>query len=494
MRGNDVTVSVPVVETQSWIDGRWAVPDHTIGSLRDPNTGERRGPQLENSLNSVTTAIAAAERLFTAQTLDDLGPASRAAALGEWAVLLDEAAEDIALQDSMSTGNPLSTTRMLAGSLGARVRSLAAEVLNLGDGKDLSASGRPVRLLNRSLGPTLILAPWNAPTFVAVSKLAAAFGAGSPSILKPSEWTPAGAQIAFALFVQVLDARALPAASLQLVHGGAKVGSALTSDPRVRVITFTGGLAAGRAVARAAAESLANVQLELGSNNPAVVLDGADVERTATDLVAGMTRLNGQWCEAPGKILVPTSLHDALTEALIVEAERVQISHSLDPDCDLGPLAYEAHRNRLEASIADLEARGARVRRVGTTPTAGGWFFNPAVITGLPAAAASEELFGPAVTVHAYDGVADAISDANAAGGGLDAFVFGADEKEAMQVGARLLAGEVRVNGTKMADLAGESQQTFWGMSGVGGHGPAQGVAFYQGRRVVGVDDPSLPI
>ncbi|PYD00784.1 phenylacetaldehyde dehydrogenase [Microbacterium esteraromaticum] len=494
MRGNDVTVSVPVVETRSWIDGRWSVPDHEIGSLHDPNTGARRGPQRENSTESVTDAIAAADRLFTAQILDDLGPASRAAALGEWASLLDDAAEDIALQDSLSTGNPLSTTRMLAGSLGARVRSLAAEVLNLGDGKELPASGRTVRLLNRSLGPTLILAPWNAPTFVAVSKLAAAFGAGSPSILKPSEWTPAGAQIAFALFVQVLDARALPAASVQLVHGGAGVGSALTSDPRVRVITFTGGLAAGRAVARAAAESLANVQLELGSNNPAVVLEGADVERTASDLIAGMTRLNGQWCEAPGKVLVPRSMHDTLTDALVAEAERIRIMHSLEPDCDLGPLAYEAHRDRLEASVAGHEARGAQVRRIGTKPAADGWFFAPAVITGLPAAAASEELFGPAVTVHPYDDVADAISDANAAGGGLDAFVFGADEDEAIHVGGRLLAGEVRVNGTKMADLAGESQQTFWGTSGVGGHGPAQGVAFYQGRRVVGVDDPTLPI
>jgi phenylacetaldehyde dehydrogenase len=301
MRGNDVTVSVPVVETRSWIDGRWAVPDHEIGSLHDPNTGARRGPQRENSTESVADAIAAADRLFTAQILDDLGPASRAAALGEWAALLDDAAEDIALQDSLSTGNPLSTTCMLAGSLGARVRSLAAEVLNLGDGKELPASGRTVRLLNRSLGPTLILAPWNAPTFVAVSKLAAAFGAGSPSILKPSEWTPAGAQIAFELFVQVLDARALPAASVQLVHGGASVGSALTSDPRVRVITFTGGLAAGRAVARAAAESLANVQLELGSNNPAVVLEGADVERTASDLIAGMTRRTDSGAKRPGR-------------------------------------------------------------------------------------------------------------------------------------------------------------------------------------------------
>ncbi|MDN4596686.1 aldehyde dehydrogenase family protein [Leifsonia virtsii] len=486
-------IDVPVLPTRSYVDGVWRMPAEQIGVLCDPNTGRTRQPQLSTELPRVEDALAAAQRTFETGVLEHAGTATRVEVLRAWALRLDTRAEDIALQDAIATGNPLTTTRVLAGSLGDRVRGIADQAAAVGDDKVLDERYR-VRLLNRPLGPTLVLAPWNAPTFVAVSKLAAAFGAGSPVLLKPSEWTPGGVQIAFEELTDTLTDFAITGSVAQLLHGGAAVGAALSSDERIRVITFTGGLTAGRAVARAAAETLAVTQLELGSNNPAIVLADADAAETARLIVAGATRLNGQWCEAPGKILVSAELHDELVDALVAEAERLRIENCLEQDCDLGPLAYEMHRDRLVGQLAAYEAEGGTVHRAGRMPSLDGWFFNPSFVTGLAADQASDEMFGPALTIHRTASVEDAVRAANRAGGGLDGFVFGVDEDEALRVGARIRAGEVRINGAHMADLADGSEQTFWDASGVGGHGPAQGVAFYQGRRVVGVDNPALPI
>ncbi|GAA1468948.1 phenylacetaldehyde dehydrogenase [Microbacterium thalassium] len=486
--------TIPVVASRLFVDGAWRTPAERLGVLHDPNTGLERVEQLGATPHDVEDALRAADRLHASQTLDRMPAASRAAVLESWADALDLRAEDIAVQDAISNGNPITTTRVLASFLGDRVRSAARQATQIGDGLVLPADGRTVRLLNRALGPTLVLAPWNAPTFVAVSKLSTTIGSGSPVILKPSEWTPGGAQIAFELLQAALDQHGFPAATAQLVHGAAAVGSALAGDARVRAISFTGGLAAGRAVARAAAETLAVVQLELGSNNPAIVLADADVERTAEMLVAGVTRLNGQWCEAPGKVLVPPALHDPLVDALSARAGELQIDHSFEAGTQLGPLAYRAHRDRLEAQLAAYAEAGATVRRVGMAPDLDGWFFRPALVTGLGAADAPDELFGPALTIHAVESVDEAVQAANLPGGGLDGFVFGEDEEAALEVGARIRAGEVRVNGTYMADLADGSEQTFWGTAGVGGHDPAHGVAFSQGRRVVGVDAANLPI
>lgn len=486
-------ITAPVIDVRSNVAGSWRRPTDKIGILCDPNTGDERAPQLSAPLSDVEDALAAAHDVFSSDAFEGIGLEARLVLLRDWSARLDLIVEDIAVQDAISTGNPLRTTRILASSLGDRVRSLVQQAEELGDGKLLNDHWR-VRLLNRPLGPTLVLAPWNAPTFVAVSKVAAALAAGSPVLLKPSEWTPGGAQLAFEQLYAAIEDHEIPAGVAQLVHGGATVGAALASDPRVKVITFTGGLAAGRAVARASAETLAVTQLELGSNNPAIILPDADVGRTARLLVSGATRLNGQWCEAPGKVLVHDKLHDDLLEAMLAEADRLRIDHCFNDACDLGPLAYRAHRDRLNTQIAQYGELGAVTHQAGLSPDLGGWFFQPTIVTGLAAAAALDEMFGPAVTLHRVSSVEESLAAANHGGGGLDAFVFGTDEDEALRVGAKIRAGEVRINGTHMADLADGSEQTFWDAAGVGGHGPAQGVAFYQGRRVVGVDDPDLPI
>jgi phenylacetaldehyde dehydrogenase len=339
-----------------------------------------------------------------------------------------------------------------------------------------------------------VLAPWNAPTFVAVAKVASALAAGCPVILKPSEWAPAGCQILAEVIAEALGALDLPAAVFQLIHGGAAVGSQLAADPRIRAICFTGGGAGGRAVAAAAAPHFTALQLELGGHNPAVILPDADVTAAAAALAEGMTKLNGQWCEAPGKILVPEGLHDELVGALTGQLGELRVGHCLDAATDVGPLAYSAHRARLQHQVDELASRGGKALASSPLPDLGGWFFAPTVIVGLPAEQSGRELFGPVVTVHRVKTAEDAIRAADGPETGLAGFVFGHDLTAALDTAARLPAGEIRVNGCKLADLADGSEQTFWNNAGIGGHGPTDMVRFFQGRRTIGVDGPALPI
>ena len=181
-------------------------------------------------------------------------------------------------------------------------------------------------------------------------------------------------------------------------------------------------------------------------------------------------------------------------EALLAQIALRCIGHCLDEGTDVGPMAYRLHRARLQDAIDGLVAAGGTALTRSQLPDLGGWFLAPTVITGLPARASEHELFGPVVTVHRVASTEEAIQAAAGPETGLAGFVFGRDVDAALRTAARIPAGEVRVNGCNLADLADGSQQTFWNSAGIGGHGPTDMVRFFQGNQTIGVDDPSLPI
>ena len=478
----------PIVVQRSYIDGSWLDLEDSGRPLCDPNTGEVRQPKLTTSPADIERALEAAHRFDQQGLARSIPLSARAELLEAFADELDAHQEAIAQQDAITTGATIHTTRLVAASLGARVRSMVQDALELGSSVDLGTPEHPVTLLREPIGPAVIIAPWNVPAFTASGKVAAALLAGCPVILKPSENTPTGVQVLAELLVSVLEARGVPAGYFQLVQGGSSIGSLLTGDRRVAALVFTGGVETGRAVAQEAASALMVMQMELGSNNTVIVRSDADVRQTAASLVQGTTRVNGQWCEAPGKVLVHESLHDELAEALSDEFRALKLGSSLDEQTQLGPLAFERHRDSLRAEVARLEGLGGRFLGQRELPELGGWFITPGVIVGVAPEDATTELFGPLLTLHPVSDDEEALRYANAPEGGLDAYVFSADIPAAMELGSRIRAGEVRINGTFMSDLAPGSQQTFWGSSGIGGHAPQYGVRFFLGDRVVGVD------
>lgn len=456
----------------------------------DPNTREPVHRLVSTSAEDVERALRHAEQSYDARPWGEEARLERAAILDRVAELVETRIEDIARTDALTSGTPIGVTRLVAAFLPHRIRASAADLRATPRVTALDAGGRDVRLHKVPWGPAAILTPWNGPSFIPAAKVVSAIAAGCPVILKPSEHAPGSAQVVVECFVEA----GLPSGALQLVHGAGEVGARLTGDSRVKVVSFTGGPGAGRAIARAGAEDFKVLQLELGGNNPVVVLDDADVDVTADGILEGMTKLNGQWCEGPGKVLAPPALVGPLVEALTERISKLVVGHSLDDDSQVGPISNAPHFQTLQSRIEGLRELGAEVHQPATLPDLGGFFLSPTVAVGADPAQATAELFGPVVSVHAVDSAEDALRIANANPSGLDAYVFGTDTDRAIDVGARIVAGEVRVNGAKIADLGDDSAQSFWGPSGIGGHGPNESVRVFCGDRVVGVDSPDLPL
>lgn len=485
------TMNTTLAQPRSYIAGEW-IDCRTLDAWNvDPNTGEPVHRMVTTASADLERALQLAERVYEATdfTADEFR-LERADALERAAAKVEERIEEIARIDALTSGTAISATRKVAAFLPYRLRGAAAEARTIARVSPLAADGRDVRLHRIPWGPAAILTPWNGPSFIPAAKAASAIAAGCPVILKPSEHAPSSAQAIVECFADA----GLPEGALQLVHGAGDIGAALTGDRRIQVVSFTGGPGAGRAIARAAAEDFTVLQLELGGNNPALVLDDADVDVAADGILTGMTNLNGQWCEGPGKVLAPHRLVQALREALAARIANLRIGHSLDEGTDIGPISNEPHYRTLLQRIDGLRALGAHIDQPGELPGLAGFFLSPTIATGSDPDRTTAELFGPVISLHGVDSDEEALRAANAHPSGLDAYVFGTDTDRAIAVGARVKSGEVRVNGAKVADLGDDSAQSFWGPSGIGGHGPAESVRVFCGDRVVGVDSPDLPM
>ncbi|MER7536916.1 aldehyde dehydrogenase family protein [Streptomyces sp. NPDC097704] len=487
MASYDIPVPQPVnYIADAWsdcvtVDDAWNV---------DPNTREPLHRLVTTTADDLERALQYAERAYEGRAWGEEERRERAEILERVAAIIETRTEEIARTDAMTSGTPISTTRVVASFLPFRIRAAAADLLSTPRITALEADTRDVRLHKVPWGPAAILTPWNGPSFIPAAKVVSAMAAGCPVILKPSEHAPGSAQIVAECFVEA----GLPRGALQLVHGTGDVGARLTSDPRVKVVSFTGGPEAGRAIARSASEDFKVLQLELGGNNPVIVLDDADLDVTADGILEGMTKLNGQWCEGPGKVLAPRALVEPLAEALTERISKLVVGHSLDEGTEVGPISNAPHFATLRSRVDGLRELGATVHQPAQLPGLGGFFMSPTVAVGADPAKATAELFGPLVSLHAADTTDEALRIANAAPSGLDAYVFGRDTDRAIDIGSRITAGEVRVNGAKVADLGAGSAQSFWGPAGLGGHGPDEAVRVFCGDRVVGVDSPDLPL
>jgi phenylacetaldehyde dehydrogenase len=203
-----------------------------------------------------------------------------------------------------------------------------------------------------------------------------------------------------------------------------------------------------------------------------------------------VAKLNGQWCEAPRRVFVAAELHDDLRDALVADLSGRRIGSAQEEETEVGPLAHRGHYERVVAQTAALDGEAVPTAAVPDGP---GFYLSPTVVTGARPEAAAEEIFGPVVTLHPVADDHEAVALANANGDGLAGYVFSADPDRAFAIGRRLHAGEIRIGGSNLIDLAPESTQSFWGTSGIGAHGTSQVLEAFRGSRIVGEEDPGLP-
>ena len=320
-----------------------------------------------------------------------------------------------------------------------------------------------VEVVRRPVGVVAAITPWNFPLTLAFWKIAPALLAGNTLVLKPSPFTP----LTTLKTVEVLR-DVMPPGVLNVVSGGDELGAWMTAHPVPRKVSFTGSIETGKKVAKSAAPDLKRVTLELGGNDPAIVLDDADPAVVGKAIFAGAFNNNGQVCSAVKRVYVPEALYDEVVEALVGQASAIKVGDGTEAGTKLGPINNKPQFERVKELVGDAISHGATAATGGNAMDRPGYFFEPTILTDVSDGTriVDEEQFGPALPVIAYRDIDDVVERANATHFGLSGSVWGADGDRAAAVARRLECGTAWVN----THLALSPQQPFGGFkwSGIG--------------------------
>ncbi|MCX5410216.1 aldehyde dehydrogenase [Streptomyces sp. NBC_00335] len=480
---------VPLPVTSDFVNGVWRPCTVRLGfDLENPDTGEQVRPAFGSAADRIDAALTAAAALHRSGAWAGLPDEERADALEAAAAAVEQAAERIVTVEAFGTGVPLTQTAGLGVILSGAFRIAAAQLRGgLLERTATAPGGRPVRVRRAALGPALCVLPYNAPAPMAAHKAASALAAGCPVVIKAPELVPYGTQLLVEAAARGLAAAGAPPAVLQLLHGDAGTGALLVSDERIRVVSFTGGTEAGRKIGAACGLALKPAQLELGGNNPLLVLPGADPEVAGRMAAELLTTLNGQWCRAMGRLVLPAELAQDVLDATGRELAALRAGDPLLAGTGYGPLAHSRHHAALSAGVKALTSAGATAHAWTGIPERGS-FFTPLLITGAAEESTRRELFGPVAAVHTYDREEEALYLANSTGYGLEGYVCAADPDDGLRVAAGISAGEVKVNGSSVMSLHLDTPRPAWGLSGLVDEGGAETLLHFTGTRVTGVE------
>lgn len=484
------TTTLPALS--NYIDGQFNQPTIDRQShICDANTATAIQRQLSCDPEQVEQALASSDKAYQ-QAEWEFTPAN------ERADILDKIGDELAKPqyrqamaqaDAITTGAIIRSTQKMADLVPLVFKGAAQYIRSGALDKKIEGPLQPVDYLRSPWGPALLISPWNGPTAIGSHKVASALAAGAPCILKPSEWAPHSA----IMIAKAIDKVGLPLGTFQLTCGNRTIGSQMVEDSRIKAVSFTGGLAGGRAIASVCSQDFRPTQLELGGNNQLVVLEDADLDKAATGIAFGLSNLNAQWCRALGRVIVHKRHKTQLLDKVLALLSQLTLGHSMSAESDMGPMVHRGQYDMVLNAIEQLKAKGGTCYSTTALPDLAGYFIAPTLIDGCSANDTTDEIFGPVASIHTYETQAEALALANGTELGLAGYVYGENLENARQFARKMRTGGVKINGYSLLAIGKDAPRSAWGLSGIGEEGHSQSINFFTGARIVG-ESPQDPL
>lgn len=464
------------------IDGEWrAARDGAVLPVLNPATGEVLATVAHARAPDLDDALEAAQRGF--ETWRRVSAFERSKAMRRVADIIRERADHISRLMVLEQGKPLSEALIET--------MLAGDILDWFAEEGRRAYGRaiPPRVfgvlqlsLREPIGVVAAFTPWNFPLNQAVRKIAAALAAGCSIIVKGPEETPGSLSAMFEAF----NSAGIPAGVVNLVYGvPAEISDYLIPHPVIRKVSFTGSTQVGKRLASMAGLHMKRMTSELGGHAPAIVFEDANLAAASRILAANKFRNAGQVCVSPTRLLVQDGAYDEFLEKFVAAAQAVKVGDGLEAGTTMGPLANARRVHAMEELVSDAVQRGGVVAAGGARIGNKGNFFQPTVLTEVPkeARVMNEEPFGPLAVISRFNGIDDAIAEANRLPYGLAAYAYTQSARTAARVASEVEAGMVSINHHGLA----LPETPFGGVkdSGDGSEGGSEGLEAYMTTKFV---------
>lgn len=466
-----------LLRTQAYINGAWHNDSRSFDVL-NPATQEKLAAVTNLGAVETRLAVDAAERAFPlwkAQT-----PKARSLILRRWFDLIQEARDDLAALITAEGGKPYAESLGEVAYAASFVEWFSEQARRI-EGEILSSNTPDKRLLvtREPVGVCAAITPWNFPAAMITRKVAPALAVGCTVVVKPAEQTPLTA-LALA---ELAERAGIPPGVFNVVTGDANaapvIGGALTSDTRVRKLSFTGSTQVGRLLMAQSAPSLKRLSLELGGNAPFIVFEDADIDAAIEGALASKFRNSGQTCVCANRFLIHEDVVNIFSKKLAERVATLKVGQGLDKSVQIGPLIDQTGISKVKELIEDALSKGAEILTGGTPDAQGALFYRPTVLKGLNKTMRimHEEIFGPVAPIFSFSNEAEAIQMANDTEYGLAAYFFTQNASRIIRVSEALEYGMVAVNtglmSSEVAPFGGIKQ------SGFGREGSQHGVDEY---------------
>jgi succinate-semialdehyde dehydrogenase/glutarate-semialdehyde dehydrogenase len=465
--------TISVARNKCYVDGEW------IGEPKMAVTNKATGDVLarvpEFGQTETRAAVAAADRAFGKWSR--LLAKDRSKLVRRWYELIVEHVDELALLLTNEQGKPLAEARGEILYAAGFIEFFAEEAKRI-NGETIPSFKSDARIVvvKQPVGVVAAITPWNFPAAMITRKAGPALAVGCTMVLKPASETPLTALALAALS----EMAGIPKGVFNVITGKASViGSELTSNPTVRMLTFTGSTEIGRVLMAQCAPTVKKLGLELGGNAPFIVFDDADLDKAVQGAMASKYRNAGQTCVCANRIYVQDGVYDTFVQKLAAEVKKMKVGAGTEEGVTTGPLINKAAVEKVEEHVADALAHGAKVLCGGKRHARGGNFYEPTILTDVTSAmmVAREETFGPVAPLFRFKSEQDAVAMANDTPFGLAAYFYARDIGRVWRIAEALECGIIGINegiiSNEVAPFGGVKE------SGIGREGSRHGVEEY---------------